>query len=331
MKVGLIVPKIVFSDQISNTTGIGRYVTEFEKRLRYYVDVVKFCYNYSSLSEAFISSITFNFKNYKDFDLIHLLEPKFLIPLRKKKFVVTVYDLFFLKYKEGVLAYLYSKLKNMYTLTISYADAVIVISSLTGKEVRQLNKNVYIVNPGIDEKFFYIPKVVKENRTFKFGYVGRIDAERKNVLRGIQVFKKFNEDAVFELWGPYNKESDITKRILKEIDQRVRLMGPFQESEIIKIYDSFDALLFPSIEEGFGFPILEAQARGIPVIVFNDAKIPDEVCKYCIKIKDELPSISEIKEFKEKYMKEMIEYAKTFTWEKTVKETLKIYRELLER
>lgn len=106
-------------------------------------------------------------------------------------------------------------------------------------------------------------------------------------------------------------------------------MGPFKEDKIVDIYDSFDALFFPSLEEGFGLPILEAQARGIPVIVFKNAEIPEEVCKYCIKIENELPSIDEIVSFKEKFEKEMIDYARKFTWNKTIKDTIEIYEKIL--
>ncbi|WP_338598644.1 glycosyltransferase [Sulfolobus tengchongensis] len=326
MKVALIASIGSLKNNISNTTGVGRYVQELKKKLSQNLQVDTIGYDNSSLLHSVKSLINLNFKNYRQYDIIHLLEPKPLFPFLKKKFVITVHDLFFLRYREskGILTSFYPKstLKS-----ISYADAIIAVSSLTAKEVRKYNKRVYVVNLGVSDTFFSTPLMKRKNKVFKIGYIGRVDHERKNLIRGIGVFKKFEEDAEFEIWGGYSEDNELSKKILKESieDPRIKIKGPFKDEDIITIYDSFDAFFLPSKEEGFGLPILEAQSRGVPVIVFKDSLIPEEVCKYCIKINDELPSIEEIKEFKEKYEKEMIKYAKQFTWDKTAKETLKIY------
>ena len=51
-------------------------------------------------------------------------------------------------------------------------------------------------------------------------------------------------------------------------------MGLALEERLIGIYDSFDVFAFPSLYEGFGLPILEAQSRGLPVIIYKYGKIP---------------------------------------------------------
>jgi len=63
----------------------------------------------------------------------------------------------------------------------------------------------------------------------------------------------------------------------------VKFMGFAPEEKIVEIYDSFDVFVFPSLYEGFGLPILEAQARGLPVIIYKYGKIPKEVRKYCFE------------------------------------------------
>jgi len=125
--------------------------------------------------------------------------------------------------------------------------------------------------------------------------------------------------------------------MLKEIKQneRIKFMGFAPEEKIVDIYDSFDAFVFPSLYEGFGLPILEAQARGLPVIIYKYAKIPKEVRRYCFEA--ESPEhmaqiIEQLKEngYDEKERKKAMEYARSFTWEKTAKMTLKVYKKVLE-
>jgi len=95
------------------------------------------------------------------------------------------------------------------------------------------------------------------------------------------------------------------------------------------------AIVFPSLYEGFGQPILEAQSRGLPVIIYKYGKIPKEVRRYCFEAEspEHMAQIIEnLKEngYNEKEQKKAMEYARSFTWEKTAKETLEVYKKVLE-
>ena len=102
----------------------------------------------------------------------------------------------------------------------------------------------------------------------------------------------------------------------------------------MSIYDSFDAFVFPSYYEGFGIPIIEAQSRGLPVIIYKYGKIPKEVRKYCFEAENSehmAQIIEDLKEngYNEKLRKKATKYARTFTWEKCARETLEIYKKVL--
>jgi len=93
-------------------------------------------------------------------------------------------------------------------------------------------------------------------------------------------------------------------------------MGFAPEEKIVEIYDSFDVFVFQSLYEGLSYPILEAQSRGLPVIIYKYGKIPKEVRKYCFEA--ESPEhmaqiIEELKEngYSEKKRKEAINYARS--------------------
>ncbi|MEM0147928.1 MAG: glycosyltransferase family 4 protein, partial [Candidatus Micrarchaeaceae archaeon] len=116
-------------------------------------------------------------------------------------------------------------------------------------------------------------------------------------------------------------------------DKRINFMGYAPGDKIIDIYDSFDVFTFPTYYESFGLPILEAQSRGLPVIIYKHGKIPKEVRKYCFEAEspEHMAQIIEnLKEngYNEKLRKKAMEYARSFTWERTAKETLKVYKKV---
>jgi glycosyltransferase involved in cell wall biosynthesis len=113
----------------------------------------------------------------------------------------------------------------------------------------------------------------------------------------------------------------------------VKLMGFASEDKIVQIYDSFDAFVFPSLYEGFGLPILEAQARGLPVVIYKNGRISQEVRKYCFEAEDAAHMASIIDDLREngyddQRRKEAMEYARSFTWAKCADKTSKIYTKL---
>ena len=83
--------------------------------------------------------------------------------------------------------------------------------------------------------------------------------------------------------------------------------------------------------EGFGLPILEAQARGLPVIICKDAIIPKEVRKFCIEVENESHMAQTFQDLKregynEKIRTEAMHYARNFSWAKTALRTSELYK-----
>lgn len=335
MKVLLIAGKDDFNEDVSKVTGIGRYVREVYRGLKKQIDVEPYpLFDYSSIFSSVNSVIKGIFHDYSGYDIIHLLSPKPFFPLRKgkAKWLTTVHDLFFLKYRESKPS---PYMQKVYLKSILNSDALIVVSSLVKDEVEKLGykKKIFVVNPGIGDEFFTRPLARYEKRdVIKLGYIGKLDSERKDVIRGIKVFRKIKEkNVIFELWGSYNPNSEIFKKIKEESekDPRIKIMGPAPDEKLVEIYDSFDAFFFPTKEEGFGLPIVEAQARGVPVILFKDARIPDEVCENCIKIDEELPPLDYIKSFKEKYYDKLRNSARKFSWENSIRKIINVYTNLI--
>lgn len=335
MKVLIGVNEGDLTEDISKVTGVGKYERRLIELLPKVCDClslqVKAVYGYMSAISVVKGIIKGFLSDFSSYDIVHFTAPKPFAPIKRRTLLTTVHDLFLIRRAVHPLT------RKFYVHSILHSDAVIAISSLVEEDVKKeidYKGKTFLVNQGIDEKFLSAPPTKftrDENVKLKLGFIGRVYDEKKNLVNGIKTFKKLKEDrAVFEIWGAQDPKNEVFKRVLREAesDKRVKLMGPAPEDKIIDIYDSFDALFLPSIEEGFGLPILEANARGVPVIVYEDARIPKEVCKFCIKIRDELPSADEILEFKTKLGKEMMSFAKQFTWANTARKTCEVYRSL---
>jgi glycosyltransferase involved in cell wall biosynthesis len=97
------------------------------------------------------------------------------------------------------------------------------------------------------------------------------------------------------------------------------------------MYDSFDLFFYPTLEEGSSLPLINAQCRGLTAIIYKGNKLDPEVTKYCIVSKDVNDAAKIIKRIKgkgiDKHRKQQLtNYARSFSWDRTTKETLEIYK-----
>ena len=119
------------------------------------------------------------------------------------------------------------------------------------------------------------------------------------------------------------------------IEDRVKFSGYVPDEYLPALYSGAAALTFPSLFEGFGLPILEAQACGCPVLTSNTSSMP-EVAGYGAIYVDPY-SINDIVEgmvkvqsskFKVQSVKAGFENIKRFSWERCARETLEVLEKL---
>jgi len=127
-------------------------------------------------------------------------------------------------------------------------------------------------------------------------------------------------------------------RTIEELNlqDKVIFKGYIPDNELELMYLNASLFVFPSLSEGFGLPILEAMSCGIPVITSNygamaevagDAALLvdpyniDEIAKAIYKVLTD-------QNLRENLIKKGLKQAKQFSWEKTAKETLKVYKEV---
>jgi glycosyltransferase involved in cell wall biosynthesis len=349
MKVVLLGLEGDFSPKIG--LGIQRYMFEIYSNL-HKIDMniekiefkkIKFLGNGLSFTTKAL------FRNFDSYNIVHNLMPvpffKTKIVRRNYKIITTAHDFQIILYpkytfdhgatlKDKLWLDLIIKLGLKSTLN---SDYILADSSQTRDEAIKLGfdrNKIFVVNLGIDKRFMQPINPKKDKNKFIVGYLGAM-RKRKNLEFGVNTANIIkNKDIIFNIYGKKEFEYEYLVNISK--NKNINFKGFAPEEKIVDIYDSFNAFIFPSYHEGFGFPILEAQTRGLPVIIYKYGKIPKEVRKYCFEAEspEHMAQIIEnLKEngYNEKLRKKATEYARSFTWEKCARETLEVYKKVLEK
>lgn len=299
--------------------------------------------------------IFFPFKLSKQkLDLLHL--PHYPIPLLYRgEIVVTIHDLIHLIYPEYLpskAAWFYAKF--MFSHAGRRAKKVIAVSENTKRDtVELLNipaEKIKVIYNGIDERFKPInDKESIEKTKRKYGlsekyilYAGLLKPH-KNILRLIEAFPKLRRETQIKdklvLVG--NKEFPHYRAIkekIKELDleNQILILGEVDSEDMTALYNGADVFVLPSLYEGFGLPPLEAMACGCPVITSNTSSLPEVVGDAGIMVDPcDMDGLAEAickvltdEGLRQEMIKKGLARAKLFSWEKTAKETLKIYKEV---
>jgi len=278
----------------------------------------------------------------KDFDIFHptYYEPYFLDYLGEKPFVLTVYDMTHEIYPEYFP--LSDKTMTYKEKTIRKATKLIAISEQTKSDLVAL----FGIDPHKIEVIYLanslppIPKSIKLKIPEKYIlYVGG-RLQYKNFYFFARSFAKIQKKFP-DLYlvccggGEFSKEEKDYLELLN-IKKKV-LSYQVTDTELSYIYSKAQFFIFPSLAEGFGIPIIEAFANNCPVLA---SEIPcfQELGGNAIKYFNpkNIDSIVEAAEtvltnskYRQKLVKIGASLAKNFSWDKTAKETLSVYKEII--
>jgi glycosyltransferase involved in cell wall biosynthesis len=119
----------------------------------------------------------------------------------------------------------------------------------------------------------------------------------------------------------------------KNQKQFVRQLGYVKTQDRPALYRLAEVVLFPSIYEGFGLPIIEAQASGTPVITSNTSSMPEVGGRaaICVDLYDSnsltaaLAELLASEEFRQKKITEGLENAKKYDWKTTAQKTVDVF------
>lgn len=345
MKIGII------ADEMGIESGTGRYVHELitglnEKGIiaeRIFIRKMKVPYG-DAINHVFRLPYSV-LKKCSNYDLLHASNPitGLAFPFIKKiPKIITYHDLTSLLCEVSGAKFHVRAFSPLFLKIGKYSDRIIAISTQTKKEIIDNigipENKITVINLGVDEKF--MPIEIEEKEYYVIGYVGAFN-KRKTIDFLIKAFYNLKIEhpelkVKLNIWGSKNLEFPKLAALVEklELSKEVEFKGLAPEKEIVKIYNSFDVFVMPSEWEGFCIPILEAQGCGVPVIVREDARIPEEVRKYCIKAKskedmaDKMYELLTDSSLRCEVARNGQKYRENFTWKKTIERTLKVYEEI---
>ncbi len=262
--------------------------------------------------------------------------------------VTTIHDFGFLKYPDTAHPKISAVMKGRFKWIKKEVDLIIAISEATKKDVVNIlgisPKKVKVVYeaPPTDIKKIKDQKIideVKKKYKIKGDFLLSVATlePRKNLKRVILAFREVQKiipQMKLVLAGKLGWDEEI-KRIMGYQPKDIIFTGFInRERDLSALYSSASCFVFPSLYEGFGLPILEAMVCGSPVVTSDISSMPEVAGKAAVLVDPlEVESISHgitraIRN-KEELVKKGFKQAAKFSWEKTAKGTLDIYRQAI--
>jgi glycosyltransferase involved in cell wall biosynthesis len=175
-----------------------------------------------------------------------------------------------------------------------------------------------------------------------FLYVGTIEP-RKNLERTLRAFARLapaRPELTFVLAGQigWGCEGVLRELARPELRGRVQVLGYVAEEELPPLYAHAEALVYPSLYEGFGLPVVEAMACGCPVITSNGSSLAEVAGDAALLVDptDEdalaaaLEAVSGDGSLRASLRARGLQHVARYTWSRTARETALAYREALE-
>lgn len=214
------------------------------------------------------------------------------------------------------------------------ADLVIAVSAFTASQIEEYlrvpESRIRVIHHGVVGR--PIPDLPREKIVLCVGAIQR----RKNQAMLIRAFRALPKEWTLVLAGSQGYEAAEAVAEAASSD-RVRITGYLTDDQLGEWYARASIFAFPSLDEGFGMPVLEAMDAGIPVIAGNCSALP-EVCGDAAELIDPrsendlasaLVRLATDEARRTELVARGLDRAKQFRWENAVAETIAAYRKLL--
>ncbi len=281
-------------------------------------------------------------------DLFHATD--FVAPLPSPTpTVVTIHDLTFLRRPELVTpgaARYYSQVPR----SVRRARAVIAVSATTGHDVVTMlgvpQDRVHVVPLAADPLFRPVDdEVLLRAARDRFGlpdrfvlFVGTREP-RKNLGALLDACTEVRDGGgrvPLVLVGEEGWLSDDLERRART-QENVTILGPVSADDLVAIYNLATVLALPSLDEGFGLPVIEAMACGTPVVCADRGALPEVAGGAALLVDPHdvggiaaaLTSVMEDAPLHDRMRRRGLARSATFGWDRTAKETAAVYRSVL--
>ncbi len=282
------------------------------------------------------------------FDLFHF--PHYAFPiLTPCKMVITIHDIIhylFPQYLPNRMAHYYARF--MTSACLKRGNRIITDSENTKSDlVKHFHadpQKVCVIYPGLPEESSGSRSGAEADVVKKFGlqnpyllYVGN-GKEHKNIPLLIRAFNQVRKRLPCHLVISCGKEEIKGAGELVEnlnLHSHITFLGHVERDELLAIYQNAALFAFPSLYEGFGYPPLEAMARGVPVVCSNASSLPEVLGDAALLVppnsvdlfSDSIYNVLTDKPLRESLIQKGLERSRGFNYQTMVEQTLEVYRE----
>jgi glycosyltransferase involved in cell wall biosynthesis len=223
------------------------------------------------------------------------------------------------------------------------SDLLIAVSKFTAEQVSAHldfdRTRIRVIPHGVNQP---TPPTNREREKLIL-FVGALQI-RKNVSRLVEAFESLQVEPMMKDWrlvlagartgyGAAAILSRIENSIYRE---RIDVRGYLPADGLEQLYAQASIFAFPSLDEGFGIPVLEAMARGVPVVTSNCSALPEVAGEAALlvdprssaEIAEALMRLAKDAELRERYAELGRARAELFPWGRAVNATYEVYREL---
>ncbi|MBI5564299.1 MAG: glycosyltransferase family 4 protein [Chloroflexi bacterium] len=277
-----------------------------------------------------------------------LFVPSHVLPIiQPRRSVVTVHDLGYLYFPEThpLRQRLYLDVTTRWhtrSATHVLADSEATKRDLIARYGARPDR-ITVAYPGLDPSVRRVTDPAEIARVkSKYGlegayvlYLGTLQP-RKNVLRLIKAYRQSGSSWQLVLAG---KRGWYYEQLIKQAGSGVRFIGYVDEADKAALLSGAKAFAFPSLYEGFGFPVLEAMACGVPVLCSNTSSLPEVAGEAALQVEplnvDEIANglrrITLDNELRAALIERGYRQAQRFTWPACADVVLSVFAAVLKR
>ena len=217
-------------------------------------------------------------------DVVHAQSP-LLIPATRAARIITIHDLDFLRHPERAEAEMRRDFPALVAQHAARADHIVVSSHYTAREVTAtLNiarEQISVCSPGVPSWSASVAQArARGSRGDSILFVGTLEP-RKNIsglLDAYTMLRAAQPDAPPLILAGRARSSlanELNRISVGPLAGHVQQLGYVSDQQKQDLYRNARFLVLPSLEEGFGLPVLEAMACGVPVVVSNRGSLPE--------------------------------------------------------
>jgi glycosyltransferase involved in cell wall biosynthesis len=218
------------------------------------------------------------------------------------------------------------------------SDLIIAVSAFTAGQVESLlgipRSRIRVVHHGVD------PAAERSPLTDKIIlFVGAIQ-KRKNVLRLVEAFERTQPGWKLVLAGSAGYGAQEIRDAIARSPRRsdIEMCGYVTAAALEQWYRTASIFAFPSLDEGFGIPVLEAMAHGIPVLTSDSSALREVAGDAALLVEandsgaiaNGLNLLLRNETIRRHLGQRGLERCAKFTWDQAVRKTWDVYRELLD-